>query len=146
MTKRVNIYLEAVEMKQLLKLKEKYHLSISTIANIIARVYMLLIPVELQDHYIYGRTGKKTSIKPRQLGIQATKLSVLYTNVLKMFLKKDIKKFVDEKTYEKTQNMIYKEFEETWDDDWNGSLMQRLMPKYMKQNKEYYKKVLGVEK
>lgn len=143
---RINIYLEAVEKKQLIKIKEKYHLSISTIADIIANVYMLIIPVELEEHYMYGRTGRKTSIKPREMGIRIRKKSVVYTNVLKLFLKGEIKKFVDQKTYEKTQNMIYKKFEETYDEDWNGSLLHRLLPKYIRQSPDYYKRILEDEK
>lgn len=143
---RINIYLEATEKKQLIKMKEKYHLSISTIADIIANVYYLIIPVELEEHYMYGRTGRKTSIKPREMGIKVRKKSVVYTNVLKLFLKGEIKKFADQKTYEISQNMIYKKFNETNDEDWNGSLLHRQLPKYIRQNPEYYRKILEGEK
>ena len=137
---RINIYLEKQEKKKLLEIKEKYHLSISTIARIVTSVYYLMIPNDLEEQYIYGKTGYKTSIKPRKIGLDIKKLSLVYTNSLKIFCKGDLKNYVDQKKYEKSQNMIYKQFDEEWDEDWNGSVLQRNMPKYIKQNREYYKK------
>ena len=40
---------------------------------------------------------------------------------------------------------IYKDFQNTIDDNWDGNKFQRLMPKLIKQNREYYKKLLEVE-
>ena len=143
---RINIYLEKLEKKKLCDLKEKYHLSFSTIGRIITETYYLMIPNELEESYIYGRTGYKTSIRPKKMGIDVKKVSVVYTNAIKMFLKGDIKKYISKEKYEKSNNMIYTRFQNEYDEDWNGNKLHRLFPKYIKQNPEYYRKLIENEK
>ena len=142
---RINIYLEKNERCKLDKIKNRYHLSYSTISRIIVEWYYKLIPEQLEECYIYGKKGYKTSIKPRHTGMQINKPSFVYTNALKIFLNKDMKKYVSQDMYDKVQNHIYQSFENEWDADWNGSYMNRMIPKFIKNNKEYVKKILENE-
>lgn len=145
---RVNINLTKEDHKVLTELKEKYRLSYSTICNILTNRIGLLIN---RDNYIFhdGTKASKTSIKPRNK-VNAK----LITNCVKLFTRKELKNYLltnlkgskDEnlKVYEKLMNGIYDEFLNTYDPNWDGNKYQRLMPKLIKQNKEYYKKLLGV--
>lgn len=140
--KRVNIYLTAKDKKELETLKWKYHVSYSTIANICVDV--LVKHIKQYDKYLYVDKGYKTSIKPR-LEFENQNSSILYTNAVKMFINKEIAKWTNDDLNKKLTSKIHNELANTWEENWNGNYFNRLMPKLMKKNKEYYKKVLGVE-
>lgn len=138
---RINIYLEKDERNRLEKIKNRYHLSYSTIARLIVESYYPWINEQLEEHYIYEKKGYKTSIKPKK-SIIVNKPSIVYTNAIKIFLKKDLKKYVDEKAFDQIQNRLYQNFEKEFDVDWNGAYMSHIIPKFIKTNKEYVKKLL----
>ena len=64
-------------------LKNKYHISFSTIANIVCeKTCMLINDRELQKQYTEGKEGIKTSIKLKY--DKYIKNSFIYKNVLKI--------------------------------------------------------------
>lgn len=145
---RINIYLTNDEKKQLSKLKNTYYLSFSTIANILA-TYMkpILDKHELinkyeEDRRIERKLGniqivKKTSIKPKN----KTWTSQELTYSIRIYLNGAYKKW-EKETARDITNKIHAEFQNTHDPNWNGNEWQRRMPRLLKQNKEYYKKLL----
>ena len=139
--KKINIYITAKEKKKLEELKWKYHVSYSTIANICFDV--LVKNIVKYDKYLYTEKGYKTSIKPR-VEFEGFTTSIVYTNAIKMFLNNEIAKYTEDKTglY---KSKIINELDNTFEENWNGNYFNRLMPKLLKKNKEYYKKVLEVD-
>lgn len=154
-TLRLNIYLTSDDKKKLSILKYQYHLSFSTLARIIAEnIISLKNKASLNETYIYqndkGQT--RTSIKPRKWQNLhqenwITAPTIFYTNVLKLYLRNDLvnKKIVEDEDLPKINKHLYKCFEKEKDDNWNGNEWQRRLPKMIKQNKEYYKKLLEGE-
>ena len=140
--KVVNIYLTKQDKKKLDELKWRYHVSYSTIANICA---MCLVKyIGKKDEYLYTDKGYKTSIKPR-IEFEGINTSKLYTNALKMYLNKEIKKYTSEEINKIVTSKIANELQDTWEENWNGNYFNRLMPKLIRKNKQYYKKILEVE-
>lgn len=151
----INIYLDPKEKKQLTELKDKYHLSFSTMANIIANIYYEILSNSLEETYLYntdtteridkklGLMAKKTSIKPRDANKYRDKTK-LYTNAILMFLKKDKKYLGDH--FEKCNNKIYAEFQNTYDPNWNGNQLSRFIPRFIKQNPDYIQKLINQTK
>lgn len=148
--KRINIYLTYQERKELNEIKYKYHLSYSTIIDIIANEvwnesqYYIC---NLLDHYIYeDEKSYKTCIKPKQTSYnEMVKQPTLYlTNVIKCFLKNSFVEKVGMKqdTWNKKKSRIYNNFQNTYDPNWDGNEWNKKFPKYIKQHKEYVKKVL----
>lgn len=140
--KVVNIYLTKQDKKKLDDLKWKYHVSYSTIANIC--VLCLAKYIGNREDYIYDEKGYKTSIKAKY-EYEGLHVSQLYTNALKMYLNKEIKKYTNEQINQIVSSKIANMLNETWEENWNGNYFNRLMPKLLRKNKDYYKKVLGVD-
>lgn len=157
--KRLNIYLTYTDKKKLTELKNKYHLSYSTIASIIAKEMYNngITPVEtLCDHYFYeDDKSSKTCIKPkfsneleRQSYIQQIgKMTMYYTNVIKLFIRNELNKHTpwEQKQIDRITSRIYNEMQNTFDPNWDGNEFNRRMPKIIKANKEYYKKLLELD-
>lgn len=139
--KIVNIYITTTDRKRLEELKWKYHVSYSTIAN--TCVMKLAKCIGNQCGYLYEEKGYKTSIKCK-LEWELENISQLYTNCLKIFLKDEINKYVKEDNG-KIKSSILNELNNTWEENWNGNYFNRLMPRLVKKNKSYYKKLLEVE-
>lgn len=149
-TLRLNIYLTPKDKNELTKIKYKYHLSYSTIARLVGEVmtcYMNNAVSILNESYLYENdVGQcRTSIKPRKMIGQELKVkapTIFYTNVLKIFARNEEEKYLDIKSLSKYQKELIKAFETEKDDNWNGNEWQRRLPKMIKQNKDYYKKLL----
>ena len=144
-TRRINVNLTALDHKKLHEIKEKYHLSYSTIANILINWYAFIVP---KDEYIYKDNDKerKTSIKPRTPSTQK-----VYTNVIKLFTRNGLRDYIlkqegkpedKQKIYDKIMDGIYKQFKETYDENWNGNQQTRSFAKFIKKNPEYVKRLL----
>lgn len=141
--KRINIYITQSELKQLKEIKYKYHISISTIANIITSKMNLICSDQINETYLYEKTDKdyKTCITPRN--VYNGNNTKMFTNSIKIFCKGEIKKYCkNDKQYIDIKNMIYNEFVKTYDENWDGDRLQRQMPKMIKQNRNYYKRIL----
>lgn len=140
---RLNIYLSSNDKKELDKIKYKYHLSYSTIANIIA---IALSRQEFTNQFCNDRlftesTNKKTSIKPR-LKYEAINNNIYFDNVVKCFLRRELKNYLNEEQYNRINTKIYNEFQNTYEENWEGNKWHRLLPRMIKQNKEYYRRIL----
>lgn len=150
---RLNIYLTYEDKQILNQIKYKYQLSYSTIARLIAENLINVAgTVQLDGIYMYpndkGQT--KTSIKPRKfIGFEAIVKhpTIFYTNVIKVYTRSDVEKrlFLKETKYKKFLKELEKSFKEEKDPNWNGNEWQRRLPKLIKQNREYYKKILESE-
>lgn len=147
--KPLNIYLSKKDKKELNDMRNKYHLSYSTIADILGFHYQFLFErKELEETYIYGREELKTSIKPKYR-YEVERKTVFYTNVLTMYLRKDTKKQLekigkwDEKKFTKLMNKISKELQDTYEENWNGNLITRSFVRFIKKNPDYVKRKLN---
>ena len=150
---RLNIYLTTEDKKKLNEIKFKYQLSYSTIARLLGEAMASHIENSkqiLNGKYIYANdTGqKKTSIKPRHdvwnnYFIETP--TVFYTNAIKIYTRNEEKKYMEVKEFSKYQKELEKAFKEEKDPNWNGNEWQRRMPRLIKQNREYYKKLLEGE-
>lgn len=140
---RINIYLTLLEKKQLSELKYKYHLSFSTICNVIARNTAITTKNLYDKEYIYTEKGSKTCIKPKLEPYldEITNKSKYYSNTVKKYLRKDYKD-IDERLKTKLLNKIHNELINSYDPNWDGNEWNRKLPRYLKEHKEYYKKVL----
>lgn len=146
-TIRLNIYLTVKDRKKMMEIKEKYHLSWSTIGNILTEnIFMAMAKknIDIRNHYLYENDANisKTSIKPRnEYGYS----SMTYTNAIKVFCRDDLKNYMTDEETNKLKSKIYNEFQNTYDENWNGNQLSRFIPKFFKQNKSYSKKLLGLE-
>lgn len=153
---RVNIYINHEDKKKLVDLKNKYHLSFSTIIDIIGQHYNT-IPKEkinLVDKPIYNKDGSfKTSVKPKYYGIEMRKkawtmnLSTFLTNTTKLFLRNGLRDFssLTNQEISKLHAQIHNSMRDTWDENWDGNDFCKKLPRFIKQNPKYTKKLLGLE-
>lgn len=143
---RINIYLNNKERQILNQMKYKYHLSYSTIANILGEI--LIEPLKLEEikTYIYeDKTKYKTSIKPKD-AYKYENRTQIYTNLLKIYCRNELNKYLPQSKIDKYQTSIYIRMNETQDDNWNGNQFNRQMVKWLKHNKEYATKIIEGEK
>lgn len=148
--KPLNIYLSRKDKKELNELRMKYHISFSTIADILGYHFLTLFTnEEIEESYIHnGKEEIKTSIKPRKR-YEINKPSVFYTNVLLMYLRKETKYYLekcnryDEKKYAKVMNKITTDMKNTYEENWNGNLITRSFVRFIKKNPDYVKRKLN---
>lgn len=151
--KRINVYLTYEERKKLTDLKNKYHVSFSTIADKIAEIYWIGTTTTFREKYLYQEKGIKTSIKPKFSNFennvidQSSTLSIYYTNVIKTFLNKDFSKWTgkDIKEQQKRESQVHNLLKNTWDENWDGNDFCKKFPRFIKANPKYTKKLLGIE-
>ncbi len=155
--KRINVYLSHADRKILNEIRDKYHLSYSTIANIIFEKTLIGYPKRIlmvKDHYYYeDDQSTKTSIKPRNAGNEtyfATSdhpLTMMFTNLIKIFTRREYNKIlgIEKNEEQKLISKIYNEFQNTYDPNWDGNSFTRRAIKVFKQNKDYIKRISGQE-
>ena len=100
------------------------------------------------ETYIY-KNGKKTSIKTPKMFekdslFEKQKYKSRYTtNVIKIYLKKDIKKYVnDPKLIEQYWNECNEKMTKTYDEFWDYNKHIRYQRRMIRENKEYFRKAL----
>lgn len=141
----INIYLTNADRKRLNELKYKYHLSYSTMANIITDKICSQIKQKEFKNYLYDdKTKYRTSIKPRN-AFKYENRTQIYTNCIKLFTRGDLRKYMDEKDAVNLEISILNEMNDTYDENWDGNRLNRMMPKIVKKNRDYYKKILEIE-
>lgn len=153
----INIYLNKDERKQIDILKQKYQLSLTTIIDILCfetfRIFLhygQLKLDELTKSYLYEHKCK-TSIKtPKTFKTInngqgenhywiAIKKSRFTTNVIKIYLYKDIKKYIESDVgIQEYWNSINKKFTTTKDEWWAYNQHIRYERRSLKENREYY--------
>lgn len=156
MQKTINIYLNKDERKKIDNLKVKYQLSLTTITDILVMVTTKIFNQledktkleELMTKYLYKR-GKKTSIKTPSLFkkdsiFEKQKHKSRYTtNVIMIYLNRDIKKYVDnEKLVNQYWNETNNKMTTTKDEFWHYNEHIRYQRRMLRENKEYFKKEL----
>lgn len=147
----INIYLTKDERKQLDIIKSKYQLSLTTITDILCfETYHTFIQLgneeqirKLTEEYIY-KNGAKTSIKKPNVmksnGIfkDTKKKSRFATNVLKIYLYKDIKNYTEDKELISSfYNKVNEKMTKTQDQYWNYNNYLRNFMRTLKDNKNY---------
>lgn len=145
-TKRITIYIKPENKRRLDEIKYKYHLSYSTIINILAKEYFKYLGQGIMEHYYDDKKGLKTSIKPNTEKFFTKNQSILYTNAVTLFCTKMLDNMLDKSKKQKLNTEIYNEFQNTYEENWDGNRFQRIMPRMLKQNRDYYKRILENEK
>lgn len=163
---RLNIYLSYQDRKILNEIRDKYHISYSTIAKVIFRHLVINkngkygFKIWADHYYFEDDNSTKTSIKPRLYGETEKEFwdtltasdgwksggtCMMFTNVIKAFTRKDIARITGwtEKEIQKITSQIYNQFQQEYDPNWNGNAFAHQFTKFVKQNPEYTKKILG---
>lgn len=158
MKKTINVYLNNEERKQIDNLKVKYQLSLTTITDILVMATMKVflqtnnkeLIERLKNEYLYI-PGKKTSIKQpkifsdKELFAKEQHKSRFATNVIMIYLKKEIKNYVNEQLASKYWNDCNKKLTTTKDSFWNYNQHIRLQRRMLRENKDYFRKALENE-
>lgn len=153
--KSINIYLNTEERKSIDQVKNKYRLSLTTITDILVMVTMKAflntnnkeLIERLKNEYLYTR-GRKTSIKQpkifsdKELFAKEQHKSRFATNVIMLYIKKDIKRYLNEEQQKEYWNDANKKLTTTTDTWWNYNNHIRLQRRMIRENKEYLKKAL----
>lgn len=147
----INIYLNKDERKQIDIIKQKYQLSLTTIVDILCfetyHTFIQYAPLKidtLTESYLY-KVGAKTSIKKphvmtdKQIFMNCKHKSRFATNVIKIYLQKDIKNYVESPTgIQEYWNKINSKMTSTKDDWWAYNQHIRYERRSLKENREYY--------
>lgn len=153
-TPRINIYISIDTKKYLQAIQDTYFISYSTITNIIFEEYIKNGKkfTNLND-LLFDKNTKKTSIKPRMarylkcgklvINNEETKIhpTNLLSNLLFLTQTNKIKTYVE--NYEKFKTNIYNRFKNTDEKFYKYNHFSKNQPRFIKQNKEYVKKLLG---
>lgn len=146
--RKINIYISPRCKKFLDATKSKYHVSYSTIIETLVMTAKANVIMTIKDTYIV-KEHTKTSVRPRTTntlsGLTDSEISKIYTNLCEIFS--------DEK--------LLKEYCETWEIDkakfrckignelakkretyWDYNSMVRNQARAIRQNKEYWRKIL----
>ena len=149
-TDTINIYTSKDQRKEIDKIKVKYQLSLTTIVDILVFTTTKLLKStekleELTSKYVYKKGGKTSIKKPkifRELKWQNIKENRFATNVLMIYLHKDISKWLEKEDITKYYNMCNEKMTKTTDEFWNYNQHIRMQRRMLRENKEYFKKEL----
>ncbi len=163
--KTINVYLTHSDKKFLSEIREKYHISFSTIAKVLLRILMLNNDDKFSvliwaDHYFYqDKNQYKTSIKPRLWenekdywnevktinGWTSGGITMILTNMLKAFTRSEIGKLTGwpENIVNKRKSQIYNQFGQEYDPNWNGNAFAHQFVRFARKNPEYTRKIIG---
>lgn len=138
--KRVNIYLKKDEKILVKKTCQKYQLSITTLADHISQVMVKYMTGENKlkaiTEYLYkiDHKAEKTSIKPRNWDFM-NHPQIWFTNMLKIYIKKDWQKINDEKDkISKMTSELDEELRNTFDPFYNYNQLLRTTRRMLKEN------------
>lgn len=142
-SRTINIYLNRKDQKELMEIKNKYHLSFSTIIEIISMpITAICNKYKIwEDENIEDRHGcYKTAVKPKMRLTNMTDRK--YSIITKVFTRKIYQKVATKEEVQWANNFIYKEFKERYDENWNGNYINRIVPRIIKKNPDYYRKII----
>lgn len=152
---RFNIYITESEKDKANTIQQKYKISLSTMVSILAYTTYYCLKhygtkdlEDLQLEYVDTKCNYKTSIKPRCmkdteiLAKLITNKSIYLTNVLKLYLSRNIAKYLTKKGLEYYYNDIDKKFQTAKEVFWNYNNVVRSNARAIKNNKEYYQRLL----
>lgn len=146
--KTINIYINKKDRHRILKMKQKYCLSLSTICDqIIFPIWKAIDTQEAMEKftktYLYKTDFKeKTSIKPKKT--DNFKISPkIYTNAIKMFINNDYSLVIKDKDrINRLRSELDTILNKTFDEYWNFNEISRTQIKFIKENKSYVRKLL----
>lgn len=142
--KIINIYLTQEQKSKLNSICYKYQVSISTIAE---NLLFLFTKYQLRKEEDYKKIGKeyiyedvkgsKTSIKPRGIltGGLYENMTKAYTNVVNIYLRKDIEKYIGKEQLQDFYNDLNKKLQTTNEPNWNYNQFRRQMAYYERKKK-----------
>ena len=159
----INVYLTKQERKMIDDLKAKYQLSLTTITDILCfQTYHAMLLEEnknqskkglrhtLTETYMHERGGKTSIKKPKILKQNSLfgnfrKKDRFATNVIKIYLYKEIDKYITDKEIIQKEywNAINNKFTTTRDEFWNYNNFVRNMRRGLKENKDYFKEEIS---
>ena len=155
---KINVYIAKEDRKIIDQLKVKYHLSLTTIVDILIEITYDCLKLNADKEtterfttsYLYIR-GNKTSIKiPRHYKLdqyENVDKSRFASNCLNVYLKHEINLFITNKDILEGKygywNRINNEMEKRYDNRWQYNENLRNQVNIVKQNKEYFRKILG---
>ena len=157
MAQRINIYLTDEEKEYLQKKRNKYKVSLSTIADKLSKITIYAFihgadkPTQdkLYNEKLYENKGSRTSIKPKHENTEKDLIKelvknkiIFYTNVLKIYANKDIAKYVNKDYVDYYYQEIDKELNKCKEQYWDYNNFIRNSRRNLKENKEYYKKAI----
>lgn len=140
--KTINIYIPKDQRKKIDELKVKYRLSLTTIVDILVFTtwkYLRGDQIEtLTKTYIYKK-GAKTSVKMPKIFSQliwneSVKKQRLATNVLMIYLNKDIKKYVADDKVNKYYNDLNNKMTTTVDEFWDYNQFIKKQRRLLREN------------
>lgn len=149
------VYITKEQKKKADKIRNKYKVSLSTLAGIVSYELANRLVKEkkedllkqLQEKYIQEKGNYKTSIKPREICGKDQYLNQLITNkntytsnALIIYLDGKIKNYIDDTDH--YYSAIDKKLNEAYDIYWDYNCNIRNQRRMLRQNKEYWKKAL----
>lgn len=152
-TKKINIYISNETKQYLREIQEKYCLSFSAITNLIFNEYIKQTKKtnNLCDLLFDKEATNKTSIKPKNidfienfanhLNLSKGNATKLLSNLIYLTATNKVKTFV--RKYEDYKTSLYNEFQKSKDKYYKYNFYCRNQPRFIKQNREYVKKLLG---
>ena len=143
MAKRVNVYVLTQDRNEIQEIRNKYHVSLSTLADEVANKYMFYEPIKAKmDNYLF-KGGQKLSIKPKNdVHIFKDNHSKIYSNCLYIFINRLDKELLMEADYKKVREAINKALQTKKETFWQYNETIRNQRRSMKENKEYWKRTL----
>lgn len=145
---KCNVYLESYERKQLEQIKQKYQVSLSTIAEKTAFYLMKYYAFENKDikdifTIKFSNSTNRTSIKPKnnlllkaQIEKYGNSPNIIYTNALKFYLDRNLlkEKIKTEELRNKYFMEIDRELQKTTEPNWNYNAFKRNYYRVLKEN------------
>ena len=156
---KINVYIAKEDRKKLDEIKVKNQLSLTAIVDILIEITYDCLKLNCNEEtmkkitnmYVYQR-GNKTSIKiprsyKRNTMYETVDKSRFASNCLNIYLKKEINIFIKNKDILEGKygywNRINQEMKNRHDPKWQYNENLRNQVNIVKQNKEYFKKILG---
>jgi len=155
----INVYLSQKTLDQLNDTRKKYHVSISTIAQILSDYVSPMIndyPSEYLLKYIDTEHRNKTSIKPRnctenehffqKINQSKETASHIYSNLLYLYANNQLNKILmteNKQILSKSEKEIEKELISKREIFWNYNTRMRETVRIVRKNQDYFAKILN---
>lgn len=143
MAKRVYIYILEKDKPEINKLRQTYHVSLSTLADTFANKYMFYKEMQDQMESYIIKGGTYTSIRPKNdVHNFKENINIIYTNAIHIFINKLDKNILKENSYKAVREVINKELQSKREQFWQYNEQIRNQRRMLKENKEYWKKAV----
>ena len=156
MIKRINIYLTNDEKALVKEKMHHYHVSLSTMTQKCAFIFLKMINQKqineeaankiLNEYINKNKSCYKTCCKPKDQELIkgfVKNLSIYYTNILKIYLNKQVKNYFTEEATKEIYEYINNELRECKETFYDYNNYCRNSARYFKSNPEYIKRKLA---